>query len=573
MNNIPRPEYPRPQLVRAEWINLNGMWEFEQDSGKSGEARGLVMQKEPYSQTILVPFCAESELSGIGNKDFMPCVWYRRSFIIPSEWRGKQIILHFGACDYETTVWVNGAEVGRHIGGYSPFAFDITGALQNGENTVVVRAVDDTTSPLQATGKQSIKYLSADCFYTRTTGIWQTVWLEAVPNTYIESFRVYPSVDDGIATIVAKVNGSTDNVKLKAIALAEGSVVGEATAAAHSPAVITLKLSDVFEWSVEEPFLYDLELTLLQDSEELDTVSSYFGLRSIRIDGKRVLINNKPVFQRLVLDQGFYPDGIYTAPTDEALKRDIELSIAMGFNGARLHEKVFEPRFIYWADKLGYLVWGEYPNWGLDHTDLQVLSRVTQEWLEVLERDFNHPSIVGWCPFNETYREQDDELLRTVYLLTKSVDPTRPVIDTSGYVHVETDIWDSHNYEQDTDKFAAAFEEFKTKDTVYENCAQPCCYEGEPYFVSEYGGIWWNPTEEDGWGYGKRPSSEAEFLDRYRRLTETLLFHPKMFGFCYTQLYDVEQEVNGLYTYNREPKFAQEIIKNINTQRAAIEFE
>jgi beta-galactosidase/beta-glucuronidase len=276
----------------------------------------------------------------------------------------------------------------------------------------------------------------------------------------------------------------------------------------------------------------------------------------------------------LVLDQGFYPNGIYTAPSDAALKKDVELSMALGFNGARLHQKVFEPRLLYWADKFGYIVWGEYPDWGIDYSHPKALERVLPEWLEVMERDFNHPAIVGWCPFNETPGAQNPELLRIVHRATKALDPTRPAIDTSGYVHVETDVDDCHNYEQDPEKFAALFDDFKTSDRVWHNAhAVGAPYAGQPYFVSEYGGIWWNPGQKDAksWGYGNRPKSADEFLARYRALTEALLFHPKMFGFCYTQLTDVEQEVNGLYTYDRKPKFDPKIIRAINSQKAAIE--
>jgi hypothetical protein len=290
-----------------------------------------------------------------------------------------------------------------------------------------------------------------------------------------------------------------------------------------------------------------------------------------------ILLNNKPVYQRLVLDQGFYPTGIYTAPTDEDLRNDIEISMGLGFNGARLHEKVFEARFLYWADKLGYLVWGEHANWGLNITTPMGLERFLPEWIEVLERDYNHPSIVGWCPFNETWdlngTKQDDNILKLVYQATKAIDKTRPVIDTSGNFHVITDIFDVHDYDQNPETFSQRYEGLKTGEDVYVSFPQRQKYDGQPYFVSEYGGIWWNPgqTDQNSWGYGNRPKSEEEFIKRYKGLTETLLQHPKMCAFCYTQLYDVEQEVNGLYTYDRKPKFDPEIIKAVNSQKAAIE--
>jgi beta-galactosidase/beta-glucuronidase len=575
--SIPRPEYPRPQLVRADWMNLNGEWGFEIDQSVSGEARGLSFDK-PLTSKILVPFCPESDLSGVGEKDFMASVWYRREVTLPEAWQQthKRILLHIGACDYETTVWVNGEKAGKHLGGYVSFSFEITDLLKPGANTIVIRAVDDLRCGLQPHGKQSDRFGSYGCLYTRTTGIWQTVWLEAVPGTYLSSVRYYPEIDQSQVTIQARIDGNTAGYRLQAVALAKGVEVGRADVPASSLVTFTIALSERHLWEPGAPFLYDIQFTLVKAGQAEDTVSSYFGLRNIVIDGKRVLINHKSVFQRLVLDQGFYPDGIYTAPTEEALKGDIELSMAMGFNGARLHQKVFEPRFLYWADKMGYLTWGEMASWGLDLANPYALERFLTEWLEIVERDFNHPSIVGWCPFNETNPQQNPEVLRMTYRATKAIDLTRPVIDTSGYVHVETDIYDCHNYEQDPRKFIAAFEAFKTSDVIYQNFPKDdAAYLGQPYFVSEYGGIWWNPGQLDdkSWGYGDRPRTEQQFLQRYKELTEALLQNPNMFAFCYTQLTNVEQEVNGLYTYDRHAKFDPAIICQINSQRAAIEIE
>jgi len=573
-SQLPRPEYPRPQFRRELWLNLNGIWQFEIDPGRSGQERGWMSGRD-LSREILVPFPPESELSGIGERDFMPSVWYRRHFEVPETWEKKRIWLHFGAVDYQASVWVNGHLVGTHRGGYTPFSFDITDFLRAGENELVVNAVDDTRSPAQPTGKQSKRFRPYGCLYTRTTGIWQTIWLEALPQPHIASLRMIPDLDAGQLILTVAVSCPFADLRLRAMARVEGRAVAgvEGSAFAQSISVV-LKPEEIKPWSPSDPFLYDLILTLEEDGTVVDRVESYFGLRKIHIQGEKIFLNNRPLFQRLVLDQGFYPDGIYTAPTDEALRRDIENAQAMGFNGARLHQKVFEPRFLYWADRLGYLVWGEYPNWGIDHSRPESLKYVLPEWLEVLARDFNHPSIVGWCPFNETPKDQDPELIRTIYRVTKSVDPTRPVIDTSGYVHVETDVYDCHNYEQDVERFAACFRPFREGGEPWRNSPDSNApWKGQPYLVSEYGGIWWNPgqRDEEGWGYGKRPKSEEEFLERYRGLTETLLFHPRICGFCYTQLYDIEQEVNGLYTYDRKPKFDPEKIRAINSQQAAIE--
>jgi len=573
---IPRPEYPRPQFVRNEWLNLNGEWDFELDLGRSGVQRGL-MNADGLSERIIVPFCPESELSGIGNKDFMQAVWYMKKGELPKEWEGKRILLHFGAVDFMSKVWINGKEAGTHKGGYTSFTFEITDLIQNGENKLALYVEDDTRSN-QAGGKQCPDYYSRGCHYTRTTGIWQTVWIEPVPKTYIADVKLTPDLDNEMLVIEAKLDGDTKGMVLKAQAMADGDLVCEAEAQCFGPnATMYLDLCDVRTWSPEDPFLYDLKLTLESDGNAVDCVDSYFGMRSIKIAPPAVLLNDKPVFQRLVLDQGFYPDGIYTAPTDEALKNDIKLSMDLGFNGARLHEKVFEPRFLYWADKMGYLVWGEYPNWGVNHSSHDTLEQYLAGWLEEVNRDYNHPSIVGWCPFNETPGNQNPELLRLIYRVTKGIDHTRPVIDTSGYVHVETDLYDVHCYDQNPESFAERFQPLAEGGEAWRNSPDhDAPYKGQPYWVSEYGGIWWNPEQNDekGWGYGGvegRPKNEEEFIERYRKLTEYLLNHPKMCAFCYTQLTDVEQEVNGMYYYNRNQKFDPEKIKAINSQKAAIE--
>lgn len=570
---IPRPEYPRPQMVRDDWLNLNGVWEFEIDSGLSGEERNLHREGR-FSQTINVPFCPESKLSGINQKDFLSCVWYRRMFYLPGDWKGKRILIHFGAVDYEATVWINGEKVTIHRGGYTPFSSEITPFLEKEENFVVVRAFDDIRSKLQPSGKQSPKWESYGCMYTRTTGIWQTIWLEAVPSTFVKSFRSYPDLDKGQVIFRVNIDGETEGLALNAKVSIFGKKVGERRIPATNTLSFSITLSEIHAWEPGHPFLYDFSFSLSKEKDILDKVESYFGLRKVEIQGERVLINDKPLFQRLVLDQGFYPEGVYTAPTEEALRRDIELSLSCGFNGARLHQKVFEPRFLYWADKLGYLVWGEYPDWGIDYSHPAALKTVLREWLRVIERDFNHPAIVGWCPFNETPASQDCELIRLTYQTTKLADPTRPVIDTSGYHHVQTDIYDCHSYEQNVDKFNAQFRAFKEGKEPWKNDPEnQVSYKAQPYFVSEYGGIWWNPNQKDnnGWGYGERPRTKEDFRKRYQELTQVLLFHPKISGFCYTQLYDIEQEVNGLYSYDRHPKFDPALIREINSQKAAIE--
>jgi len=558
---IPRPEHPNPQWKRSSWQNLNGTWEF----GYS----------DAFGKNITVPFCPESELSGIGNKDFMNEVWYRREIDITPEQLQGCVMLHFGAADYETRAYVNGQSAGTHKGGYTSFSFDITALLNAGKNTLAVQCKDDTRDPMITSGKQSERLESYQCMYTRTTGIWQTVWLEFTPKNYIVSAVYQPDVANNCLHLRVRTQGDGT---VSAKALWQGKEVGQASANTdYGFARFTLPLSEAHLWEVGKGGLYDLEFTFGDDK-----VQSYFGLRSLAMDGFRALINGKSVFQRLILDQGFYPDGIYTAPTAEALENDIKLSMAAGFNGARLHQKVFEPLFLYYCDLYGYIVWGEFASWGIDHSKPEALHHFLPQWCESVERDRNHPAIVGWCPFNESWdingNQVFGETLRAVYQVTKHLDPDRPCIDTSGNYHVETDIYDLHDYEQDVATFkknhGSPEGDYFFKETHPDRQKYT---PGLPVFMSEYGGIGWDGNgisdeDRDGdWGYGKGPEDAKEFLDRYKGLTDALLDNPKIMGFCYTQLTDVEQEKNGIYTYERKKKFDTAFFYEVNMRKAAIE--
>jgi len=595
---IPRPEHPDPQRRRNDWINLNGTWSFQIDSERVGLKQGWQRGHE-LTGRILVPFCPESRLSGLGQTDFMPAVWYRRTFRVPAEWRGRRVRLHFGAVDFDTRVWLNGVALGRHVGGYTPFSFEITDQVRfEADNELVVYAEDDNRTGLQPCGKQSKERESHGCVYTRATGIWQTVWLEAVGTTFMEELHILPNLAAGKVAITVTLNGPAQGLTLQALVepglgaagahanTAPHKQVAARAAVACDGAVCTLCL-DVAEpraWSLEDPFLYGLRLRLMHGEQVVDELSSYFGFRDFRIDGHRLLLNGKSIFLRWVLDQGYYPDGVYTAGADEQLRADIERAKAMGFNGARLHEKVFEPRFLYWADRLGYLVSGEMGDWGADFGQTGTHHVFLQEWVAAVRRDRNHPCLVLWTPFNESagfhgeHPAEHEAMMHTLYAITKQLDPTRPVIDASGYVHVITDIYDEHTYQQDPAAFARMFARFGRTglpEDAYRSKRNPRLpRRGQPYMVSEYGGIWWDPQGRagpSGWGYGNRPASEREFLERYRALTETLLRNPYICGFVYTQLYDIEQEVNGLYSYDRQAKFAPAVIRQINRQPAAIE--
>ena len=576
-----RNEYPRPSFVRENWQCLNGEWEFYNDLCASGDDR-KVYESERLESTINVPFCPESELSGIRFVDFMPSVWYARNVTLSKEQLNGRVLLHIGASDYKTVLYVNAQRVGQHIGGYTSFSFDISEYLKEGDNRLVINVIDNLRSGKQPCGKQSRKFYSHTCDYTRTTGIWQTVWLEFVPKIYLKKVDVTATDLNGTVILRPTLSRYVANAYLKTVINFEGKIVSERDfPLSGETSICAVMLSEPKLWNVGEPNLYDIEYTLYVDSQPIDNVKSYFGIRRIDIDGYKVLINGKSVFQRLILDQGFYPDGIYTAPSDEALKRDIELSMNLGFNGARLHQKVFEERYLYHADKAGYLVWGEFPDWGMDITSLDALHEMLPQWLDSIERDYNHPCIIGWCPHNETWdldrRAQIDSNISVIYKATKRVDPTRPVIDTSGFYHTEkTDIFDVHDYEQEVDVFKAKMQAH-AKGKYYIPFPDRQSYDGKsPYMVSEYGGIKWskNRTNDASWGYGKDPETSEEFIARYCGLTQAIMSAKNIFGFCYTQLTDVEQEANGLYYYDRSPKFSEEqydLIRKTNTLKAAIE--
>ena len=365
--DIPRPEYPRPQFERTDWVNLNGQWTFEMDFGSSGEQRGWTNTKG-LSKKITVPFCPESELSGIGYTDFIPCVWYQRNINIPAEWNGKKILLHFGAADYETKVYVDGKMVGEHKGAGSSFNFDITSYVKAGQQAnLVVRVYDNLRGGMQPGGKQCTALFSAGCSYTRVTGIWQTVWMEAVNEQALKNVFAIPDIDQQQLVVRPEFyNEGNDNTLT--VEVKDGKkTVAKRTSQASNQSTIVLPIKNAHLWSPEDPYLYDVKYTVKNaQGEVIDEVSSYMGMRKVHISGGYFYLNNKPYFQRLVLDQGYYPDGIWTAPSDEALRQDIEMSKAVGFNGARLHQKVFEERYYYWADKLGYLTWGEEASWVLN---------------------------------------------------------------------------------------------------------------------------------------------------------------------------------------------------------------
>ena len=578
----PRAEYPRPQFERESWINLNGEWSFTLDLANTGAERNYYNSKG-FDSKITVPFAPESKLSGIGHTEFINAVWYQRTIQIPAEWSGKRIKLNFGAVYYKSELYIDGKFVGRHYGGSDSFSYDITAWVADGkEHNLVLHAESDVRGAQQPAGKQSSRLNSYGCFYTRTTGIWQTVWMEAVDESALERVQVFTDIDQNQIVVTPTFYGYKAGDKF-AITVKDGDKVVAKTEVGASqglPVVVPVKKPKL--WSPESPFLYDVVYEVKNAAGEvMDQVNSYVGMRKVHIDGTKIMLNNKPYYQRLVLDQGFYPDGVWTAPSDEALKHDIAMSKDAGFNGARLHQKVFEERFYYWADKLGYLVWGEMASWGKNSSLAESGRNFLSEWSNIVVRDRNHPALVVWTPFNEEWATPTAEmgrLLTDAYYVTRQLDPSRPVNTVSGGLYAISDFCTTHSYNQNGESL---YKQLYSDGKFYQpqgatdgkSAMIILHYDGKvPYVVDEFGGIKCaeaNPSKENAWGYGDAAQTKEDFYKRLESLVKAITDHSdKICGFCYTQLTDVEQEQNGVYYFDRKSKFDMERVKAIFQMKA-----
>jgi beta-galactosidase/beta-glucuronidase len=565
--------YPRPQFRRAGWTSLDGHWQFARDPEAAWTFPGQVR----WGETIRVPFAPETPASGIGETGFILACWYRRTFEAPRLASGERLVLHFGAVDDRATVWVNGHLVACHEGGYTPFAADVTDVMnQDGPQSVVVRAEDDPHDLAKPRGKQDWLLQPHAIWYPRTTGIWQTVWLESVPATRIETIRWRANLERWEIGLDARIGGRPrDDLRLDVTLRVRGRTIADDSygvvagevgrrIALPDPGIDNAR-NDLL-WRPGTPTLIDAELTLrTADGEVLDRVASYTAMRVVGVDGDRFLLNGRPFGLRLVLDQGYWPESGLTAPDDAALRRDVELAMAMGFNGTRKHQKIEDPRYLAWADRLGFLVWEELPS--AYRFDERSVARLTREWLAVLERDVNHPSIIAWVPFNESWGVPDlprnpaqRDFVRGIYHLTKAIDPTRPVSSNDGWEQLTTDLFTIHDYEADPDRLALrhasldALTRDRPSSRVLAIEGHP--YAGQPLLLSEFGGIAFTPPEarDETWGYVRSESAEA-FAAAYAKLLETVRALPIYSGFCYTQFADTYQEANGLLTMDRTPKF------------------
>ncbi len=585
--------HPFPQLRRQNWLDLTGRWGFAYDDGDVGLSQGWHENAEPFERTIEVPYPPESELSGIHDPTEHPFVWYRRSFRlsqVSGYSRGQRLLLHFGAVDYAAQVWVNGVFVERHEGGHSSFSTDVTAALREGdEQFIVVRVEDQPRDLTQPRGKQYWETKPAKVWYHRTTGIWQPVWLEAVGAAYIELLAWTPHTRRGSVGVNVRLNTEPQpGLRLRVRLSREGHAVADDTYVVQRQETareIGLEpgagqtLRRKLLWAPSHPNLVDAEVVLEDaDGRTIDAVESYVGLRSVEAADGLFLLNGRPSYLRLVLAQGYWPESLLAAPDGDALRREVELIKSLGFNGVRVHQKVEDPRFLYWCDRLGLFVWAEMAN-AYTFTE-EAVRRFTHEWLSVVRRDYSHPSIVTWVPFNESWGVPDlpgdgaqRDFVRGIYHLTKAVDPTRPVIGNDGWEHLVGDIWSIHDYALSGDVLRERYGSPEAAEGAlhgrpqYHRAVLDDGPRGDrPIILSEFGGITYTPRPGTPWfGYGSVANDE-EFLRKYNDLVSAVLDSPSIAGFCYTQLTDTEQETNGLLRADRTPKLDPARVSEITSR-------
>ncbi len=579
--------YPRPQLIREGWTSLDGEWQFGHDDEDIGLGERWFAVGQTLPRTITVPFAPESRASGIGDTGFHPTVWCRRDLPAGTPAPGTRRILHFGAVDHECRVWVDGVEVGRHVGGQTPFPIDVTDAVTTaGPHEVVVRAFDDPLDMEAPRGKQDWQLDPHDIWYSRTTGIWQTVWMEDVPEVHIAALNWITDLVEGTIRAEIEVPGG-DGFDLEVVVEHRGEPLGIASARVQrSRAAIVLNPSalrsgqsrDELLWSPENPVLLDATVTLSRDAEVLDTAASYLGMRSVGVAGGTFQLNGVPYFVRAVLEQGFWPESLLTAPDDAARRREVELILQLGFNTARIHQKVEDPRFLFWADRLGLLIWGETAS-AYDFTP-RAVELLTQEWPAIVRRDRNHPCVAVWVPVNESWGAQDiarslpqREYIRALAALTRALDPTRPVVSNDGWEHVDSDLLTVHDYTFDPPTLAARYADDAAVRALPDRMGpsyRPLSLSEKlsdevrsgrvPVIVSEFGGI--SFAEAGTWGYASVDTAQA-YEDLLRALFQAVGERSALAGFCYTQLTDTMQEANGLLTADREPKLPIEMIRGM----------
>ena len=573
---MPRAEYPRPILVRDQWQSLNGHWLFRVDPDNRGLGEAWFDGPWTDAQTITVPFSMESAASGIAAAEGAAVVWYQREVIKPEAWDSR-VVLRIGASDFLTRVFVNGQEVGQHRGGYASFGVDIQHALIPGRNRITIR-VEDSLSWTQPRGKQA-GTTRWPIDYDGVTGIWQSVWLEPLTAVSIESTAYSYHFAEQTLSFKAFLSAQVDGEVSVEVLDGDRVIASDTVQTAGRAEIRTaLFIEDPILWSPEQPHLYEVRLTLLNRATgERDEAMSYTGLREVSITDGQLCLNGDPLYLRGVLDQGYFPEGWYTATTDEALRRDVELTLAMGFNCARKHQKAEDPRYLYWADKLGLMVWAEMPSGRVFSTEL--IESLTREWMELIKRDRAHPSIMAWVPFNESWgvwhqseRPEQRAFVDAVTSLTNVLDDSRVVVGNDGWEYSSGDLWTLHLYNEDSDvssRLAALIEdphslvtsEFGGRDRV--GALPGADVSGLPILLTECGGIGMGSFSEEDFSYGNLAETSQALEARMRKIMTDVLSLEALQGFVWTQLTDVQQEINGLLYFDRQPKLPLAVLHDI----------
>jgi len=582
--------YPRPQLRRRAWYSLNGEWEFALDAG----GRWRHASEIEWRERIRVPFSPETIASGIANTGFYRWCWYRRRVEVPPRAPHERLVLHFGAVDFIATVWVNGVWVGGHEGGFTPFHLDVTSVARDADHLdIVVRVDDDPHDLAKPRGKQDWQLEPHSIWYPRTTGIWQTVWLEVVPATAIQRVAFTPHLARWEIGVEAWIDGEPREPLRLSVTMTSGDrlLVSDTYTVIAGEEHRRIALSDPgiddsrneLLWSPDSPNLLEVQLELWGERGELlDSAESYTALRSAAVQGDRFVLNNRPYLLRLVLDQGYWSESGLTAPDDAALRRDVLLARRMGFNGVRKHQKIEDPRYLYWADRLGLAVWEEMPS-AYRFTPASV-ERLTREWHDVIRRDYSHPCIIAWVPINESWgvpnlpdNPTERHYVQALYHLTRTVDATRPVVGNDGWESVATDIIGIHDYDDEPERIAKRYHAEEALPRLLKRerpggrmlVLDGHTHADQPLMLTEFGGIALSRDPERTWGYA-RAASAQEFGRRYRELLEVVRELQVFSGFCYTQFADTYQEANGLLFADRTPKIPLEEIAAATAGRVAV---
>ena len=582
-----KKDYPRPQFVRENWMNLNGKWNFKFDDENIGEKEGWYNGLNE-TVDINVPFAYQAPLSGVEDKSFHKIMWYSKKVVFTKK-ENEKVLLHLEGADHIARLWVNGIFIGEHVGGYNRAPFDVTNAVKNNEEALVVIRIEDDKTCTKPRGKQRWLDYDYGCWYIETSGLWKTVWVENVHETYVKRIKMTPVESKYHLMFEYEMANFKKGYSLRTIVSYEDEVIADQTMAlVRENQEFSIDLSNdindfkIHWWWLGSPNLYDIKYILMDENGNVvDEVGSYMAYRIFKAEGNQIKFNLSPIYMRMTLEQGYWRDGGLTAPNEEAIIRQIELIQELGFNGIRMHQKIEDERFYYFCDVMGVMVWCELPS-PYEFRDTMI-TNVTNEWLEIVKQNYNHPSIMAWVPINEswgvqrvTVDENQANFTKALYYVTKAYDSMRPVISNDGWEHTESDIITLHNYAQDPNELRHFYEE--VNDFInFSKCnnnsqhrptfVKGHHYKGQPIMIDEFAGIGFKTNDDEGWGYGDKVKSKEAYVERLASLVKVIRENKNICGFCVTQTTDVYHEINGLLDFDRNPKADMELLRKAITQK------